>query len=51
LRAAGVQSTRYVLKGAGHGDMAIPGDLNSGLAWSTNQVMGLIVDFFRRTLD
>jgi acetyl esterase/lipase len=51
LRAAGVQSTRYVLKGAGHGDMAMTGDLNSGLPWSTNQVMGLIVDFLRRTLD
>ena len=51
LQAAGVQSTRYVLKGAGHGDMAFTGDLKSGLPWSTNQVMGLIVDFLRRTLD
>jgi acetyl esterase/lipase len=52
LRAqACVQSTRYVLKGAGHGDMAMTGDLHSGLPGSTNQGMGLIVDFLRRTLD
>jgi acetyl esterase/lipase len=49
LRAVGVRSTRYVLKGANHGDLAFTGDLRSGLPWSTNQTMSLIVDFLRRT--
>jgi acetyl esterase/lipase len=48
LRAAGVRSNRYVLDGAGHGDLAFMGDAHSGLLWSTNQVMNLIVDFLNR---
>jgi acetyl esterase/lipase len=51
LRAVGVRSTRYVVKGANHGDLAFKGHVQSGLPWSTNQSMGLIVDFLRRTLD
>jgi acetyl esterase/lipase len=51
LRAAGVDSTRYVIHGAGHGDMAFMGKPGSGLPWSTNQTMGIIVDFLYRTLD
>lgn len=45
LVAAGVRSTRYVVDGAGHGDLSFMGDAQSGLLWSTNKVMNLIVDF------
>lgn len=48
LLAAGVQSTRYVVDGAGHGDLAFIGDTQSGLLWSTNKVMSLIVNFLDR---
>ena len=48
LRAAGVRSNRYVLDGAGHGDLTFMGDAHSGLLWSTNKVMNLIVDFLNR---
>jgi acetyl esterase/lipase len=47
LVSAGVRSTRYVLEGAGHGDLAFMGDLEAGLPWSTRQTMGIIVDFLR----
>lgn len=50
LTAAGAPSTRYVLKGAGHGDMSFLGDTKSGLPWSTNQVMGVMVDFLNRQI-
>jgi acetyl esterase/lipase len=50
LTAAGAHSTRYVLEGAGHGDLAFLGDTNSGLPWSTNQTMGVIVGFLRTSL-
>jgi acetyl esterase/lipase len=49
LVAAGVRSTRYVLEGAGHGDLAFMGDLEAGLPWSTRQTMDIIVDFLRAT--
>lgn len=48
LVAAGVPSTRYVVDGAGHGDLTFMGDSQSGLLWSTNRVMNLIVDFLDR---
>jgi acetyl esterase/lipase len=48
LAAAGVRSTRYVVDGAGHGDLTFLGDTQSGLLWSTNKVMNLIVDFLNR---
>jgi len=48
LVAAGVRSTRYVVDGAGHGDLTFIGDTQSGLLWSTNKVMNLIVDFLNR---
>ena len=48
LVAAGVRSTRYVVDGAGHGDLTFMGDTQSGLLWSTNKVMNLIVDFLNR---
>jgi acetyl esterase/lipase len=50
LSAAGAHSSRYVLDGAGHGDLAFLGDSQSGLPWSTNQTMGIIVGFLRTTL-
>jgi acetyl esterase/lipase len=45
LVAAGVHSKRYVVDGAAHGDLTFMGDTHSGLLWSTNQVMNLIVEF------
>jgi acetyl esterase/lipase len=51
LVAAGARSTRYVVDGAGHGDLAFMGDTQSGLLWSTNEVMNLIVTFLNRLND
>ena len=48
LVAAGVHSTRYVVDGAAHGNLSFMGDTQSGLLWSTNKVMNLIVDFLDR---
>ncbi|HTD74927.1 MAG TPA: alpha/beta hydrolase [Steroidobacteraceae bacterium] len=48
LVATGVRSTRYVVDGAAHGDLSFMGDTQSGLLWSTNRVMNLIVDFLNR---
>jgi acetyl esterase/lipase len=48
LVAAGVHSSRYVVDGAAHGDLSFMGDAQSGLLWSTNKVMNLIVDFLNR---
>jgi acetyl esterase/lipase len=50
LVAAGASSTRYVLDGAGHGDLSFLGDSKSGLPWSTKQSMGIIVDFLKRSI-
>jgi acetyl esterase/lipase len=50
LRDHGVESTRYVLEGAGHGDLAFLGDPDGGLPWSTTTVMDKIIDFLRRHL-
>lgn len=47
----GVDSTRYVLKGANHGDLTfMGGDSSAGLKWSTEQVMGDIVTFLGKHL-
>jgi acetyl esterase/lipase len=51
LVAAGVQSSRYVVDGAAHGDLSFMGDTQSGLLWSTNKVMNLIVGFLNRLND
>jgi len=51
LRAAGVQSTRYVLDGANHGDLAFLGDPAAGLPWSTQTVMDLTVAFLGNHLS
>jgi acetyl esterase/lipase len=50
LTAAGAHSTRYVLEGAGHGDLAFLGDTKSGLPWSTRQTMAAIVGFLNASL-
>jgi fermentation-respiration switch protein FrsA (DUF1100 family) len=45
LRAAGVDSTRYVIDGAGHGDLG-----GSAQLWSTTTVMGDLVEFLKAKL-
>jgi acetyl esterase/lipase len=50
LNAAGGRSIRYVLEGAGHGDMSFMGDSESGLPWSTKQTMGIIVAFLEASI-
>jgi acetyl esterase/lipase len=51
LRAHGADSTRVVLLGAGHGDLAVLADAEVGQPWSTRRTMDLITDFLRRTLQ
>ncbi|WP_235029159.1 hypothetical protein [Streptomyces sp. 3213.3] len=43
-------STRYVLTGAGHGDLSFTGDTSAALPWSTQETMGHIVDFLGQHL-
>ncbi|MHA6763778.1 prolyl oligopeptidase family serine peptidase [Streptacidiphilus sp. PAMC 29251] len=50
LRAAGADSTRYLLLDANHGDLAFLGDTVSGLPWTTQQVMDDIVAFLGKHL-
>jgi acetyl esterase/lipase len=50
LNAAGSRSIRYVLEGAGHGDMSFMGDSQSGLPWSAKETMGIIVEFLRASI-
>ena len=50
LNAAGGHSTRYVIDGASHGDLAFLGDAKAGLPWSTKQTMGIMVDFLKNTI-
>lgn len=45
LKAKGVDATRYVVKGADHGDMSFLGDPEAGIPWSTQKVMGTITSF------
>jgi hypothetical protein len=40
-----VDSTRYVLTGANHGDLAFLNDPAAALPWSTQEVMNHIVTF------
>jgi acetyl esterase/lipase len=48
----GVPSTRYVLDGAGHGDLAaMLGDPEAALPWSTRQLLGYITDFLGQHLQ
>jgi hypothetical protein len=46
----GVQSARYVLDGAGHGDMAIPGSACPVKLWKTTPVMDLMINFLGKQL-
>jgi acetyl esterase/lipase len=50
LRAKGIQSTRYLIKGANHGDLTFTGNTGAALPWSTQKVMNLIVSFLRQHL-
>jgi acetyl esterase/lipase len=51
LRAKGVDATRYVLTGANHGDLTVPGmGASKALPWSTKQTMGDIVSFLNKKL-
>jgi acetyl esterase/lipase len=51
LREQGVESSRYVLTGAKHGDLsAMLGDPEAALPWSTEEVLGHITDFLARHL-
>lgn len=45
LRQAGVDSTRYVLKGGGHGDLS-----DNPQMWTSTQLMNHLVDFLRTHL-
>ncbi|HZX01452.1 alpha/beta hydrolase [Kribbella sp.] len=45
LRAAGVSTTRYVVKGAGHGELS-----DNPAPWTGTQLMNLITDFLHTTL-
>jgi len=49
LKAKGVPSTRYVVAGANHGDLAFAGN-TSVAAWSTQAVMGKITGFLGQHL-
>ena len=48
LRAAGASSERYLIEGAGHGDLAVKGGEEK--LWTTESAMQLIVDFLDETL-
>jgi len=54
LLAKGDQSTRYLIKGANHGDLTFLGatasNVKASLPWSTQKVMGLIVSFLNQHL-
>ncbi|MET8829542.1 prolyl oligopeptidase family serine peptidase [Streptomyces sp. NPDC004610] len=51
LRAEGIESTRYVLEGADHGDLSFTGDTDAAGAWNSEQTMGYILDFFDKHLS
>jgi acetyl esterase/lipase len=52
LVAAGVDSTRYVVSGANHGDMTVLGaDPSTALPWTSTDVMGLMVNFLKKKLN
>ena len=50
LRAAGVNSTRYVVDGGGHGDLSFTGDTKSALQWTTTEVADPLIDFLNQNL-
>jgi acetyl esterase/lipase len=51
LRAKDIPSTRYVLRGADHGDSPFLGEPGAGIVSSTQEVMGIIVDFLAEHLS
>jgi acetyl esterase/lipase len=51
LLANGVDSTRYVLRGANHGDLSFLGDTESGIPWSSQKVMGIMAKFLGKHLE
>ena len=51
LRAKGIESTRYVLVGADHGDLSYTGDTNAAKPWNTQQTMGHILEFLNKHLS
>jgi hypothetical protein len=50
LLAAGGQSTRYVLRGADHGELAFLGDAEGSAVWFTRSVYDAVTDFLRQRL-
>jgi len=50
LRAKGLTSTRYVLKGGDHGDMPLLGNESVGITWSTKEVVDIMVEFLAKNL-
>jgi acetyl esterase/lipase len=51
LRAKGMDSTRYVVKGANHGDLSfMAGDPNAAKQWSSQHVVGDIVSLLNKHL-
>jgi len=50
IRAVGGESTRYVLRGAGHGEFAASTDPTIIAAWESNAVMTVMTDFLHRAL-
>ncbi|MFI6096506.1 prolyl oligopeptidase family serine peptidase [Lentzea sp. NPDC051213] len=51
MTKAGATSTRYVVHGADHGDLAFIGDPNAVSPWSTEPVVSAMVDFLKATLS
>jgi acetyl esterase/lipase len=51
LRAKGVDSTRYVVLGADHGDLTFLANPTAVAPWSTQTLMNLIVKFLQRHLE
>ncbi|MEV6644141.1 prolyl oligopeptidase family serine peptidase [Amycolatopsis sp. NPDC051371] len=50
LRAAGVTSTRYVVDGGGHGDLAFTGDAKAAALWTTPTVADPLIAFLNQSL-
>lgn len=48
---AGGDSTRYVVRGADHGDLAFAGDPNAASPWSTEAVVAVMTDFLKAHLS
>ncbi|MEU0687821.1 alpha/beta hydrolase [Streptomyces uncialis] len=50
LKAKRVEGTRYVVRGADHGDLPFLDDPEAGRKWTTQKVMGTIIRFLDRKL-